>query len=354
MKVNKNKKLKVGLIGLGEQMTDNLLPSLLISNKVTIESICDINKQVLAEYSFNLNLNENQLYHSYEKKIEKSDLDLVIISSYTNVHYEAAKLCLINKIHVFVEKPPTRTKEQLENLIYLSKENQIKTGVGMNFSFTDVNNSLQEVINHTEFGDIDYLSVEHISSKPTTPFWDFDSIIESFILAQLIHPLNYILTIGGNYKKINVYRSKGIVPLFTNIVIEFESGAIGTINSGSFSPRFRHEIEVISNQGNMVKIKDLATIEIHQKTYSAPFDIHAKYCSTLITRSPLKSGFSTAGYSSELDAFFTSIIEDTVYLNSFESMISTYVAVEDIYNKMVKMENDLSINTKAYNTSSAK
>ncbi len=342
MKINR-KKLKVGLIGLGEQMTDNLLPSLLISNKVTIESICDINDSILSSYAFNLNLAEDKIFNSYEEMINKVDLDLVIISSYPNVHFEAAKKCIQNKIHVFVEKPPTRTKKQLQTLISLSKDFKVKTGVGMNFSFTDVNQSLQEVINHPEFGDIDYLSIEHISSKPTTPFWNFDSIIESFLLAQLIHPLNYIISIAGRYRKINVYRSKGYVPLFTNIVIEFESGTIGTIKSGSFSPRFRHEIEVISNRGNMVKIKDLANLEIHQKTNPAPFNIPIKYCSTLKTRSPLKSGYSSAGYSGELDSFIESIHTDTKFLHSFESMLPTYEALEDIFEKMIKKETEFSV-----------
>ena len=47
LKSRPKKILKVGLIGLGEQSWDNLLPSLVLNQGVVIDSVCDIDTQKL-------------------------------------------------------------------------------------------------------------------------------------------------------------------------------------------------------------------------------------------------------------------------------------------------------------------
>lgn len=60
----------------------------------------------------------------------KGQVDLVTIAAVTQAHYELAKWCLENGIHVNVEKPITATLQQGEEIVALAKKNKLKLAVG--------------------------------------------------------------------------------------------------------------------------------------------------------------------------------------------------------------------------------
>ena len=330
--MNSNK-LKIAIIGLGEQMIDNLLPSLLLDRHAVIVALCDISEMALKLGRDRFGI--RKCYTSYQDMMEKEDLDLVVISSYPEIHYKIAHHAILLGIHVFVEKPPVTNLKQLQDLVGLARKQQIKTGVGMNFSYTDSHHILTDIIAEPDFGAIAFIGVEHISSKPRSPLWHLDSTIESFLLAQLIHPLDYMMSIGGRIKALNVHCSQSHEPFILQLMIDFENGIIGSLKSGSYYPRFRHEVEVISTVGNTVRIKDLADIEVTRRNSSAPFNLKSKQCSIHYTPSPLKGGYAKAGYENEFNAFFKHLLHDKAYNHSFEDMIPVYQAMEDI-NKQIE------------------
>ncbi|AWG24160.1 Gfo/Idh/MocA family protein [Flavobacterium kingsejongi] len=329
----KSKKLRIAVVGLGEQMCDNLFVPISISQYTKIVAICDVSQKALDAFEHKFGV--FQQYTSYEVMIATENIDVIVISSYPDIHYAVAKHAMQNGIHVFIEKPPTRNLEQLNDLVGIAAAQGIKTGVGMNFSYTDSHEILKNVICNADFGALSFVLIEHISSKPKEPLWNLDSTIESFLLAQLIHPLDYILSIGGKYKTLDVHFSKNDYPLVLQIMIEFENGIIGCLKSGSYYPRFRHQVEMISDQGNTVRIDDLANIEITTGNNAiAPFDLKAKQCVTVYTPSPLKSGYSKAGYETELNIFFEHVLHDTPYEHALTDMIKVYEAMEDIQKGM--------------------
>ncbi|WP_276505065.1 Gfo/Idh/MocA family protein [Terrimonas pollutisoli] len=320
--------LKVGIVGLGEQTTDNLLPSLILNHYASVSAICDIDERKLNSIGEKTGIKNR--YTCYKQMIQEAKPDVVVVSSFPEVHFEVAKYCILHGIHIFVEKPPVSNTEQLNELIGLSQFTSIKTGVGMNFSYTDSHKTLKEIISDIEFGKISFISVEHVSSKPVTPLWHLDTTIDSFLLAQLIHPLDYILSVGGSYHSINVHCSRLHSPFFIQIMIEFDNGIIGCLKSGSFYPRFKHEVEIISTTGNTVKANDLASIEITKIDIPTPFNVRSKNCTTLYTQSPLKSGYSKAGYIIEFNSYFEHILFNTDYKHSFSKMHHVYVALDQI------------------------
>ncbi len=321
-------RLKVGIVGLGEQTMDNLLPSLYLSQYASIVAICDIDEAKLSATSAKTGVLSR--YTDYRQMIDCENLDVVVISSFPEVHFQVARYAMQQGKNVFVEKPPVSNTEQLKELIGLARVLPVKTGVGMNFSYTDSHKILKEILSEHDFGDISFVSVEHVSSKPVSPLWNLDTTVESFLLAQLIHPLDYILALGGSYHSLNVHCSKLHSPFFIQLMIEFDNGIIGCLKSGSFYPRFKHEVEVISNTGNTVRISDLSSVEVTRKNLPTPFNLRAKNCATVYTPSPLKSGYSKAGYTVEFNAFFESILFDTEYYHTFGDMLHVYKALDQI------------------------
>lgn len=328
----------MGLIGLGEQMLDNLLPSILLTNKCNIVSLCDISELALRKIGEKLNV-EN-LYSDYTEMIMAQDLDIVFVASTPEVHYNVIKLCIAKRIAVFIEKPPVRNILELKDVLERN-EQDVLIGVGMNFSYSDSHNSITELISDKDFGKLSSITIEHLSSKPLEPFWNFDSIIESFLLAQLIHPLDYLLRMGGNYSKLNVFCSKNIQPFFLSLVIEFENGIVGHIKSGSFYPRFKHQIEITSENGNIINVDDLSRVEITTKNIDLPFNMKANKCNIISHKSPLKSGYSSAGYSNEVTGFLKSYKENVPFETNLKSMVNTYYALTEIHEKILEITSPL-------------
>lgn len=64
-------------------------------------------------------------YSSYEKAIKNSDAEIVYISLPNIYHYKYSELCLVNSMHVIVDKPSVLNKNELKKIKQLaSKKNR--------------------------------------------------------------------------------------------------------------------------------------------------------------------------------------------------------------------------------------
>ncbi|KTD16097.1 Gfo/Idh/MocA family protein [Legionella jordanis] len=96
----------------------------MLSN-ANLVAICDINRQACEVLSQELNV---PAYMDYRELF--GQVDAVSIAATTNKHYEIAKDCLAQGIHVLIEKPITETVAQANELIELANKNQVKLQVG--------------------------------------------------------------------------------------------------------------------------------------------------------------------------------------------------------------------------------
>lgn len=111
---NHNQILNVGVVGLGQQFTDNIMPAISSVGDICIKSVCDTNSDRLSFQSRRLNATG---YSRFEEMISKESLDGVIAVSYPSVHHEVIKLSAEKKLPVLVEKPPVESTQQLEALL---------------------------------------------------------------------------------------------------------------------------------------------------------------------------------------------------------------------------------------------
>ncbi|MBN1924742.1 MAG: Gfo/Idh/MocA family oxidoreductase, partial [Prolixibacteraceae bacterium] len=65
-----------------------------------------------------------KVYGNVDDFLQTAGLDLIVVASPNNTHYEYAGKALLSGIHVIVEKPFTVTSGEAESLIKLSKEKQ--------------------------------------------------------------------------------------------------------------------------------------------------------------------------------------------------------------------------------------
>lgn len=109
----------VGYLGRFHAQKYQLLPN------ADLIAVCDVNpevcKAVAQECTVDFCLDFKELF---------GRVDAVSIAATSNKHYDIAKACLAQGIHVLIEKPITETIAQAKELVALAKQHQVKLQVG--------------------------------------------------------------------------------------------------------------------------------------------------------------------------------------------------------------------------------
>jgi len=156
------KKYKVGVIGAGNMGNNHIrvyseLPG------VDLVAISDVNPETSNDLATKYIAN---FYYDYTKMIETEELDIVSICVPTNLHYEVAKYCLEKKINVLLEKPIAANIEDAEELLELSKTNNVKLLVGHIERFNPAVKKVKEIIDSGKIGDITAIVARRVGIFP--------------------------------------------------------------------------------------------------------------------------------------------------------------------------------------------
>lgn len=117
-------KLTVGLIGCGRWAQAAHIPLLkrsstvgdiIVSGVITPQEGRDLVKR----------LNLTKYEHDWQKAIENPSIDLVIISTPHQLHFDQIKACLLSGKHVHVDKPPTLSYAQFDEVRKIARQNNL-------------------------------------------------------------------------------------------------------------------------------------------------------------------------------------------------------------------------------------
>lgn len=324
---NHNQILNIGVVGLGEQFIDNIMPAISSVGDICIKSVCDTNSNRLSFQSRRLNAIG---YSRFEEMISKESLDGIIAVSYPSVHYEVIKLSAEKKLPVLVEKPPVESTQQLETILREYKHEASSVVVGLNFGFSESFQKLNSLIRQGKIGDPLLVNVTHYADKPKEPLWGLNTI-RSMLLAQAIHPLGLLLEIGRIVSLIDAKLLKKDNGLFLNMIISMQNknGESFTANivTGSSAPYFNWNVNVFGSKG----IADIDSLnELHVRS-----TLYDKWWEKTWNSSPVMSGGKRSGFEQEIRDFVKLIKGDeTEHHNKLHDMLPVYRIIdqlEDIY-----------------------
>lgn len=168
-------KIKCAVIGTGYLGRFHAQKYQLIPNADLI-GVCDLNAEVCNAVSKELNV---PAYLDYTELFGK--VDAVSIAATTNKHFEIAKGCLEQGIHVLIEKPITETVAQAEELIQLAAKTGAKLQVGHLERFNSARMALDEHLHKPLF----------IESERLAPFNPRGTDV-NVILDLMIHDIDII------------------------------------------------------------------------------------------------------------------------------------------------------------------
>ena len=107
--------MRVGIIGYGV-VGKTRYHSILKNTSFKVTSISENNSQAREEIPENM-----EVFEDYKSLIKHANLDVVFISLPNQFAANATKLSLEKGLHVFCEKPPSKTLAELEEVFLVSQ-----------------------------------------------------------------------------------------------------------------------------------------------------------------------------------------------------------------------------------------
>jgi len=203
---------KIGLIGIGRWGKNHLRSLSEIDCDLVGISDVDVKKKKLADEC------GVKFFEDYKQLLK--EVDAVVITTPTDVHYKTVIDCLNAGKHVLVEKPIAVTSEQSKKLVELAESKNLILSVGYLFRFNNSIKRLKELVK--EIGEIQYITCRYIhSTKPPRK--------DSGVILNLgIHPMDILNFITGR-RPVKVFAKK------KNLLSEqFEDSAVVMFDYGDF------------------------------------------------------------------------------------------------------------------------
>lgn len=170
--------INVGVLGLGKMGKLHLMNCKFIDG-VNVTAVADASEKNL---KWAKSRGIESLYKDYAELIEKSDVDVVLITLPHFLHVKSGILAMENGIDVFMEKPLANTAAEGEMIVDAVRKHNRKFMIGCNCRFIAAVEKLKGMYDNGMLGDVEIATLENIGNGPFSPFleptpvpdWYFD------------------------------------------------------------------------------------------------------------------------------------------------------------------------------------
>jgi myo-inositol 2-dehydrogenase/D-chiro-inositol 1-dehydrogenase len=214
------KRLKLGFVGCGEHAKTNLYPCLRYV-PVDLVSICAKHRES-AESAAKI-FGADSAYDDFQEMFDKETLDAVFVCVGAKEHFRICSAALESGLHVFVEKPATKTLEEAIRLREIEKRANRHVMVGFMKRHAPGYRKAKEIVESGSFVPLAALDTKLCVG----PFWGE----EEFLLEVAIHHLDLVRFFAGEVQSLHVekHASKRQGVFTLAVVVRFQSGAVGSL-----------------------------------------------------------------------------------------------------------------------------
>ena len=305
--MNKNTKIRVGLIGVGR--IGKLHIEHLVQNipEVELVTICSLNRPNVEAIAAQFNV--PKVTTDYNALLADPQIDAVLITASTNTHVEISQAAAKAGKHIFCEKPIAFDLEQIDETLAIVEKAGVKFQVGFNRRFDASFKRVRETVASGEIGEPHIMRIT--SRDPAPPPIEYVKVSGGIFLDMTIHDFDMArYLIGDEVVEIYAAGDVRVNPQIgeagdidtTVITLRFQNGVIGTIdNSREAVYGYDQRVEVFGSKGMVTAANpptDTVTLSGRDGTRAAlpPYFFVERYRSAFLA---------------ELQAFFACIQDDT-------------------------------------------
>ena len=214
-------------------------------------------------------------YHNDYFCLLKEDLDILIVCMSNDIAAEVTIAGLKAGLHVFCEKPPGRSVEEVLNVINEEhKHPNLKLMYGFNHRYHESVQDALKILDSGELGKVINMRGIYGKSKLLTfnqPDWRTkrEKAGGGVLLDQGIHMVDLMLMFGGNFTEVQSFISNNHwgydVEDNSYALMRTPEGVIGMLNSSATQWRHRFNLDINLERGSLI----LGGILSGSKSYGA-------------------------------------------------------------------------------------
>ncbi len=216
----------IGFGGLGRLHFRDVEEFSNLAGDLQLVALCDVEESAFTkEVKTNLggensalDLSAYRLYQDVEELLEKEELDFVITALPTYIHEKIVVMAMEKGIHVFSEKPMAINLEQAENMLAVSKKNNVKLMIGQCLRFWPAYVALKDAIDSGKYGKVCRAEFTRMSARVD---WSWQNWLQDMeksggaALDMHVHDVDFINWAFG--------MPKSVTSFSTSLVTENES-----------------------------------------------------------------------------------------------------------------------------------
>lgn len=293
--IDQRKNLRIGIIGCGAHMSSVLIPSLRFLPGVTLSAVSSRTgvtaHQMAARWEIPLVVQD-------WKDLSPDLVDAIVCSGPVQLHEQAVATFMRKAIPLFVEKPLVRNLHVLRDVKAIQSPGSL-VQVGYNLRFAEPFVRLREIL----AGEKAKISVRYHVNKPKVALWDLDSVMQSFLLAIAVHPLNLASSLaGGAFKVIAQNRSTSATDLSLEVTGEGANGTVFKVETSNLASKFSLMVKAELANGRVFEVTDM--VNLIEVVNGRPVEIWSQ--------SALKLNFLTNGFVRQMEHFVCAARGDEV------------------------------------------
>jgi predicted dehydrogenase len=221
---NFDKRVRVGMVGVGGHAYRNLLPALTFL-PVELVAVADVNQELAQRTAA-----QHGLEHGYADAAEmyaNEELDAVLICVSPQLHPALAIEAFEAGLHVWLEKPAATTVDEIDQMI--AARGELISTVGYKKVFMPAAVKLRELITSGSLGQLHTLLAQYPLSIPLGG----SPADNSNWLANGCHPVSLLLSIAGPAAGITVHRAMHDAGA---LLIRHENGVLSNLHLSHRAP----------------------------------------------------------------------------------------------------------------------
>jgi predicted dehydrogenase len=328
--------IKAGIIGLGKMGISHC--SILNAHPdVDLVGACDTSKflrWMLGKYS------KIPVFDDYKKMIREQKPDCLFIATPTSSHFEIAKYCLENGIHLFLEKPCCLNYNDTVTLRDLARSNKLLIQVGYHNRYLGTFREVKRLIDENELGEIYHFVAEAngpVVVKENAETWRSDRKAGGGCLydyaSHVINLTNFILgdidDVSGTYLK-SVFSKSVEDAVYSNL--HLTNGISGHLSVSWSEESFRKMSTKITVSGKKGRVEANAQeVKLYRNSANADSNRGAGWELTYLTDYTDPVNFYLRGeeYTAQVDDFIGHVSLGRLgSINSIESAGETDRVIE--------------------------
>jgi len=262
--------LIIGCGSIGQRHINNLL-SIGIKN---IE-VFDSNKSLLKKVGKKFNVKT-------VNKLEFNNTDCTLVCTPPSTHIKLAKKAIESKSHVFIEKPLSNSLSGVSTITKLAKKNSCHVFVGYMFRFDLGLQKVKKLLNGNTIGKV--LSFDAYEGWYLPKWRPWQDYTKSYTASERLgggiildgsHEVNYLQWLGGGIKQVfsyykKVHKLKVNTEGLCEILLLFNSKAIGRIHLDFVNPQYNRHCEILGEKGSIKWSFEKKIIEIQKNNIKKP------------------------------------------------------------------------------------